>query len=85
MVYFYLLPRTKVECGGQCLSYSGCEAFNFVNNVCILLKAEYLYKDGTTQTEVYLTPDKVKGNSKTKQKSRKRIKRTQNDSACSLI
>ena len=46
--------RTKVECGGQCLSESACEGFNFVDNICKLLKAEYLYKDGTEQTEVYI-------------------------------
>ena len=39
-----------------------CEGFNFVNNICKLLKAEYLYKDGTIQTEVYIRYSIAVGN-----------------------
>ena len=39
-----------------------CEGFNFVNNICKLLKAEYLYKDGTEQTEVYIRHSIAVGN-----------------------
>ena len=54
--------RTKVECGGQCLTEPTCEGFNFVNNICKLLKVEYLYKDGTEQTEVYISSSIAIGN-----------------------
>ena len=57
----FIFHRTKVECGGQCLSYSSCDSFNFVGNVCKLLKYEFLYKDPTTQTEVYESVTTAKG------------------------
>ena len=31
-----------------------CDAFNYVDSVCKLLKAELLFKDGTEQTVVYV-------------------------------
>ena len=39
-----------------------CDAFNFVNNVCKLLKSELLFLDATTQTEVYVMSTKLMGN-----------------------
>ena len=57
-----LLYRTKVECGGQCMINPSCDAFNFVNNVCKLLKSELLFLDATTQTEVYVMSTKLMGN-----------------------
>ena len=36
------------------MATTGCEGFTFVNNVCKLLRTEYLYKDGTPQIEVYV-------------------------------
>lgn len=54
--------RTKVECGGQCLTNPSCDAFNFVNNVCKILKSELLFLDGTTQTEAYVLSTTVMGN-----------------------
>ena len=39
-----------------------CEGFNFVNNVCKILKAEYLYNDGKDLTDVYIKSSLVPGN-----------------------
>ena len=39
-----------------------CDAFNFVNNVCKLLKSEFLFLDGTEQTEVYAMMPTLMGN-----------------------
>ena len=60
----FYFDRTNVECGGQCLSYSGCEGFHFADNVCKLLMTKYLYKDPTTQIDVYVAMSAVKGNEK---------------------
>ena len=46
--------RTKVECAGQCMIDPSCDTFNYVSNVCRLLKSDLLFKDGTPQTEVYM-------------------------------
>ena len=42
---------------------SDCDAFNYVNNVCKLLRSELLFKDDTTQTEVYVLISTSPGNS----------------------
>lgn len=39
-----------------------CEGFNFVNNVCKILKAEYLYNEGKDLTDVYIKSSLVPGN-----------------------
>ena len=36
------------------MANSECEAFNYVDQICKLLKTEFLFKDVTTQTEVYV-------------------------------
>ena len=36
------------------MANSECEAFNYVEQICKLLKTEFLFKDVTTQTEVYV-------------------------------
>ena len=51
-----IIVRSKVECGGQCMANSECEAFNYVDQICKLLKTEFLFKDVTPQTEVYVPP-----------------------------
>ena len=61
--HIYCFYRTKVECGGQCLTNPACEAFQFVNNVCKLLRMELLFKDASSQTEVYAPfPAPIPGN-----------------------
>ena len=51
-----IILRSKVECGGQCMANSDCEAFNYEDQICKLLKTEFLFKDVTPQTEVYVPP-----------------------------
>ena len=46
--------RTKVECGGQCLIDPSCDTFSYVSNECKLLKSDQLFKDETTQFEIYM-------------------------------
>ena len=41
---------------------SSCGAFSFSNNVCTLLKTEFLYKAGTDLTEVFIRDSVVRGN-----------------------
>ena len=38
------------------MANSECEAFNYVDQICKLLKTEFLFKDVTLQTEVYVPP-----------------------------
>ena len=36
------------------MANSECEAFNYEDQICKLLKTEFLFKDVTPQTEVYV-------------------------------
>ena len=62
ILYQLIKFRTKVECAGQCLMDLSCGAFTFDNNVCTLLKTEYLFKAGTDLTEVFIRSSIVRGN-----------------------
>ena len=52
--FSFQICRTKVECGGQCLINPSCDTFNYVSNVCKLLKSDLLFKDKTSTTEAYM-------------------------------
>ena len=52
--FSFHICRTKVECGGQCLINPSCDTFNYVSNVCKLLKSDLLFKDKTSTTEAYM-------------------------------
>ena len=38
------------------MANSDCEAFNYEDQICKLLKTEFLFKDVTPQTKVYVPP-----------------------------
>ena len=38
------------------MANSECEGFNYEDQICKLLKTEFLFKDVTLQTEVYVPP-----------------------------
>ena len=48
--------RTKVECGGQCMTNTSCAAFHFDHGNCTSLKSEYLYikQDEISPIDVYM-------------------------------
>ena len=52
--FSFQICRTKVECGGQCVINPACDTFNYVSNVCKLLKSDLLFKDKTSTTEAYM-------------------------------
>ena len=54
--------RTKVECGGLCLTNSDCGAFSWDNTTCTTLNKELLYVENVTaQVEIYIEQPNEEG------------------------
>ena len=57
-----LIQRTKVECGGVCLTQSSCSAFYWDGTTCTILNRDRLYDDDLSdQVDVYVEEPNIKG------------------------
>ena len=61
LIYLFLSTRTKVECGGLCLTHSSCGAFFWDGTTCTVLNKDRLFKDKTTKVDIYVQQPNAAG------------------------